>query len=241
MYVTGKRSQIKIHRAMIRFLLFLLVFILGGCHKIKPIQNLETIENRDEAGRLVEKYTCLKGTTIKQGLYQAFSPEGKVIEEAHYEKDSLHGTRKLFYKNGRPEVIEQYVMNQFEGPYQSFYSNGRLKIEGRYYKNEMSGDWKKYYETGELMEVVTFEHNEENGPFREYYKNGQLKTEGNYLNGDREHGLLKKYNENGQLIAKMQCLYGVCQTVWTLEAGDLEFDEAAFRAKVERIKNLENE
>lgn len=64
------------------------------------------------------------------------------------------------------------------------------------------------------MEEVMFADNEENGPFTEYHKNGSLKAEGNYLNGDNEHGLLKLYNEEGELVRKMQCDSGICQTTW---------------------------
>ncbi|RMF21900.1 MAG: toxin-antitoxin system YwqK family antitoxin, partial [Bacteroidetes bacterium] len=151
----------------------------------------------------------------------------------------LHGERRLFYPDGTVQIIEHYEHGRFEGLYQAFYPNGQLELEGRYVANEMTGEWKRYYDSGELMEIVTFAHNAENGPFREFYKNGRLKTEGTYRGGDFEHGELKKYDENGTLVQRMQCLEGICQTVWTLEEGELPFDEEAFRAKVTRLKTIE--
>ena len=48
----------------------------------------------------------------------------------------------------------------------------------------------------------------------EYFRNGNLEAEGTYRNGDNEHGLLKLYNEEGELIKTMNCEDGVCRTVW---------------------------
>jgi antitoxin component YwqK of YwqJK toxin-antitoxin module len=83
------------------------------------------------------------------------------------------------------------------------------------------------------MEEVTFINNMENGPFKEYYKNGQIKWEGNYKDGDNEYGLIQEFNEQGQLIKKMNCgrYKGeyICQTIWTMDEGDkkltLPYDE----------------
>lgn len=60
------------------------------------------------------------------------------------------------------------------------------------------------------MEVVSFSDNEENGLFVEYYENGNLKVEGYYRNGDYEYGLLKLYDEIGELIKIMNCENGIC-------------------------------
>jgi antitoxin component YwqK of YwqJK toxin-antitoxin module len=83
-----------------------------------------------------------------------------------------------------------------------------------YKDGAMEGPWKRYYPSGQLMETVQFSNNEENGPFVEYYENGNLKAEGQYYHGDNEHGLLKLYAENGELIRKMECDSGRCRTIW---------------------------
>ena len=67
-----------------------------------------------------------------------------------------------------------------------------------------------------------FKNNQENGPFKEYFQNGNLKFEGTYEGGDYEVGELKKYDESGNLIAKMNCeirqiageQFSQCSTVW---------------------------
>ena len=71
------------------------------------------------------------------------------------------------------------------------------------------------------MEQVTFVNNTENGPFQEFYPSGQVKVEGEYLNGDNEHGVLKFYNEDGVLTKTMDCNQGMCKTTWKLEESDI--------------------
>ncbi|MCB9272045.1 MAG: hypothetical protein H6561_21145 [Lewinellaceae bacterium] len=82
----------------------------------------------------------------------------------------------------------------------------------------MSGVWKRYYQGGQLMEEVAFSGNKENGPFKEYYENGNIKAEGSYLNGPKEDGELKLYDEQGTLVKKMECSDGVCHTTWQAES-----------------------
>ncbi|MEL6986607.1 MAG: toxin-antitoxin system YwqK family antitoxin, partial [Bacteroidota bacterium] len=89
--------------------------------------------------------------------------------------------------------------------------------EGNYVNGQMEGKWKSFYNNGQLKEVVTFIGSQENGPFIEYYENGNLKAEGNYKDGDHEHGLLVLYKEDGTIERKMNCVNGRCSTTWSSE------------------------
>ena len=225
---------------MIRIFLFLFLLIgILSCGETDPAKDLETVENKDDDGNVTEKYSRRKDTFAKEGLYQAFFA-GKLSEEANYTNDTLHGERKLYFANGKPEIIENYKNGQFDGTWQEFYESGQLKMVGSYKNNEGSGIWKTYYETGKLKEEVRLEKSEENGPFKEYHQNGNLKTEGTYSDGS-ETGEMKEYDENGEMTAKKHCWKGVCQTVWSPEEGDIEFNEEEFNVKVERMKKIEVE
>ena len=185
--------------------------LLSGC---KP--KLEQVENIDSYG-YTERYQRSKGDFAKEGLYQKFDEQGRLIEEAAYQNDTLHGLRVLYFEKGDTQIVETYRGGLFHGAYRSYYESGGLNLQGQYQGNEMTGDWQRYYENGQLMERVRFEDNAENGPFVEYYENGKLKAEGTYLNGDNEHGLLKLYDEQGQLKRKMNCTNGICRTIWKRE------------------------
>ena len=103
--------------------LFLLVF-QTFCSQ----NQLETTETKNDRGQL-ERWQQRKGSTVKEGLYQRFSPEGILLEEAHYLADSLEGERKYFSATGSLETIERYQRNKMHGKFQSFYEDGQLKIE----------------------------------------------------------------------------------------------------------------
>ena len=204
-----------------RLSFFFILLIVSSCQN-----NLEIVENKDDEGNLIERFSRDKEDFSKMGLYTRFFKSGQKAEEATYNKDTLDGERKMYYENGQVEIHELYKNGLFEGIYKTFYENGQLAQEGHYINNEMQGEWKRYYKSGQLMEIVTFKDNEENGFFKEFYENGKPKAEGEYLNGDSEHGLLQMYSEAGELEKKMQCHHGICRTIWTKESGEQEMDES---------------
>ena len=146
---------------------------------------------------------------------QKLEPNGTLYEEATYKADTLEGKRTIYYKNGNPEIIENYKRGVLSGTYQTFYEEGGNDIVGEYDNGVMTGVWKRHYPSGQVMELVTFSDNLENGPFTEFHENGKLKAEGQYAGGNREQGLLKLYDENGELYKRMECDDGICRTVWT--------------------------
>lgn len=182
---------------------------------------LETVQQVDTFGYR-EQYQRRLADGVREGRYLRFNADGQRVEEAFYRNDTLHGPRIFYFPGGDTLSIEQYRMGLFEGEFRQYYENGQLQLSGMYRLNEMSGEWRQYYDSGELKEVVTFQDNAENGPFVEYFRNGNLKAEGNYLNGDHEHGLLKLYDETGRLVRKMDCDKGKCRTVWRAEGEEEE-------------------
>lgn len=179
--------------------------------------DLEVVEKTDPYGN-TERYTRRLADYAKEGQYSKMSPAGELLETANYRNDTLHGLRVLYYETGDTQIVERYDNGQFSGPYKAFYEDGNLELEGVYVANYMEGIWKRYYSGGQLMEEVKFQDNQENGPFMEYHENGKIKAEGYYKDGDNEHGLLKIYDEEGELVKSMNCQHGVCRTVWEKEA-----------------------
>lgn len=194
-----------------------IIFALATIFVFTACSNLETVQETDDAGNIIAKYTRNKEDYAREGLFEAFDEEGNLMEAANYKNDQLHGERKIFYANGEVEAVEQFANGEYQGNFLGYYEDGALKIAGNYIDNAMSGEWKRYYKNGQTMEVVLFVDNEENGKFIEYHENGNLKTEGFYKNGDNEDGELKIYNENGDLERIMDCVMGRCKTRWPQE------------------------
>lgn len=189
---------------------FILVatIIVSSCGQA-VVQRSETDEY------FTEQYTLRKKDEVKHGPYQKFTLDGALVEEGEYVNGQINGERKK-YSEGKLVSIETIKDGLFHGPYQSFYPEGGPNSSGTYENDQMVGIWKRYYRNGQLLEEVTFENNLENGPFKEYYDNGNIKAEGTYKNGDQEDGELLLYNEQGQLIRKMNCVEGICRTTWEL-------------------------
>lgn len=202
---------------MQKVLLFpFILFVVGCTTDVISKKPLAVVDKMNDLGYR-EVFQQEKGSGMKQGKYQKYASDGVLIEEAFFVSDTLDGARILYYPSGDTLLIETYRMGSFHGVFKAFYESGGLELVGAYVDNAMAGEWRKYYKSGNLMEVVTFADNEENGPFTEYYENGNLKASGNYLNGDREHGLLFLYDEEGVLIRKMDCDQGLCKTIWKTE------------------------
>jgi len=195
------------------------LFVLG-IHLTACSSKNKTIEVKNDAGVVIERYVQDITTNQKEGKSELFDDNGQLLETAFYKNGQLDGERILYHANGTIQAIEPYQNGVFKGDFQAFYENKQIELTGKYVNGTMNGEWKRYYDSGELMEIVTFVENEENGPFVEYYKNGKTKATGAYLGGDNEHGELQLFDENGELTKKMNCNRGVCQTSWTKEANE---------------------
>jgi antitoxin component YwqK of YwqJK toxin-antitoxin module len=199
-------------------LLLSLALMTLQCNGVGDSSAVETVEVRDSIYGYVERFERRTDDFAKHGLYEKRDADGKLIETAFYENDTLNGPRVVFFETGDTQIVETYQMGIFEGPYRLYHENGAIELTGDYINNEMKGLWTRFYDNGAVMEKVQFENNEENGPFVEYYANGNLKAEGAYLNGDNEHGELKLYNEAGELIRVMNCDNGICRTQWKADS-----------------------
>ena len=195
--------------------LFIAITMLAACK-----QGI-MVENKDDNGVLIERYEVNKDN-IKHGSYTSYFSDGAVNETSNYVDGKLDGLRTIFYPNGKEEIVERYEMDVMNGPYLVYHDNGNLKQVVNFYDGVMSGPLKVFYADGTLKEEVTMVDNNENGPFKEFYPNGNVHWEGSYLDGDNEFGLLKEYNEQGELIKKMNCdSMAICKTIWTKENGDI--------------------
>lgn len=178
---------------------------------------LETVEQKNDRGQL-ERFQRRKDNQKREGLFQRYSAEGVLLEEAHYLADSLDGERKYFSVAGQLESIERYQNNKIHGKFQAFYPDGMVKIEQDFVAGALTGFSIRYYPNGQIQEKVQLKNNVEDGPSVEYHENGQLKTEGNYAPNEEgdglENGELKEYDESGQLIRVADCQNGMCLTKW---------------------------
>jgi antitoxin component YwqK of YwqJK toxin-antitoxin module len=194
------------------FLLFgIAVFLLPSC-------STETVDTRNDQGQRV-RYERNKKDFSKNGKFERFYEDGKLLEVSFYENDTLHGERRFFFPNGNLESMEHYRHGVLHGVYRKYYETGSVYLEQEFVDGAMQGSSKRYYSDGTVEEIVTIRNNEENGPFQEFYPNGKIKAEGTYIYEDEalEQGELREYDERGTLVRIADCERGLCRTRWKKE------------------------
>ncbi len=203
---------------MKKILFFILISVSFYCCS----SDFETVETKDEKGKVKAVYTVRKADGKKHGAYQLFY-DGKLTEEGTFQNEMQTGERKIYYPNGTIQVLEIYNEKGVFQEKKTYYNDGTLQSEGKYdEQGAMTGEWTYYYQNGKKKEIVNFKNNLESGAFKEFHDNGKLKTEGIYnimIIGLEElaveHGELKEYDKNGDLALIKQCDKGRCVVVWS--------------------------
>src|SRR5687767_14770720 len=189
--------------------IFILMLGLLACQK-KDSTKLEV----DPDTGYQTTYSIKKENEVYHGPYSKSDSTGLLLERGHYEDGQLHGIREILFPDGKVKVRERYEKGKMTDLYEYYFPNGQLELKGYYVDGAMYGAWQKYDDKGNLLEVVTMVNNEEMGPFTEYYPDGKIQVEGMYLHGPNEDGILKMFDESGELYKTMLCDSGICVTTW---------------------------
>ena len=192
-----------------RLTLFILLATVFSCG-----ESPSTTEELDPNTGFKTVYTVKPEDKVYHGPYTKTDSSGVLLEKGNYADGVLHGVREIFFPNGKVKVRERYVNGEIADLYEYYFDNGQLELKGSYIDGAMYGPWNKYDRDGNLLEVVTIVNNEEHGPFTEFHPNGKVKAEGTYLHGDNEDGILKLFDESGELYKTMLCDSGICVTTW---------------------------
>jgi len=181
-----------------------------------------------ETGEKYEEYQYI-ADSVKHGIYRKYSQEGMLLETANYVNGKLEGERIIYnFISGVKEVSEIYRNDLLDGRYIVFHSNGEMQSFGVYKNNVLSGTVRFYDTSGMLKNEFQFVNNFEIIPFQEFYENGNVKWEGtkrydHFWGLKKDYGLLKEYNEDGELIRKIMCDESeICTTTWTIDGSHLK-------------------
>ncbi|MFA6152651.1 MAG: hypothetical protein WC716_15110 [Chitinophagaceae bacterium] len=68
----------------------------------------------------------------------------------------LDGQCRLFYKNGKVYVSQEYKLGVASGKYEERYTDGDLMIKGQFKSGAMDGDWKYFFKNGKTAFEGTF-------------------------------------------------------------------------------------
>jgi antitoxin component YwqK of YwqJK toxin-antitoxin module len=90
---------------------------------------------------------------LKQGESLVFSESGMVIDRMHYENNVLHGKRIQYHPYGNVLATYSYSKGLLDGAFQSFYETGQKDEVGYYVANKKHGEWKTYNDDGSFTSV----------------------------------------------------------------------------------------
>ncbi len=107
------------------------------------IEKIFLDKNSEKCDSIVAKFTDVylySDTVLKSGIKKRFNSEGVLLSEksyADFEKETLHGLCKEYYKNGNVMFIATYNNNEPEGELKTFYEQGQKKRLEVYQQGKM--------------------------------------------------------------------------------------------------------
>ena len=176
-------------------------------------------------GRYVGKVVAKKWERQKQGKWEFFDADGRLIRFENYTNNLLNGESKVFYANGQISHEMIYANDEMNGPFAEYtvegklskkgsykngiydgnivvnYDSGKKKEEGKFVNGVRDGGWNFYLETG-LPELTIWFKNDKiekkhyaNGTFQTYYDSGIPQSEYTYKNYNKEGAFLEYYDK----------------------------------------------
>ncbi len=177
-------------------------------------------------GRYVGKKVGKTWERQKQGLWEFFDTEGRLIRFENYKDNLLNGESKVFYANGQVSHEMSYLNDKLNGPFTEYtvegkiskkgnykngiydgsivvnYDSGKKKEEGKFVNGMREGSWNFYLETGLPELTIWFKADKiekkhyANGTFQTFYDSGIPQSEYTYKNYLKE-GAFAEYYDKG--------------------------------------------
>ena len=66
------------------------------------------------------------------------------MEKGYYKDDFFDGQYTMYYENGKPQEIYNYIAGKLNGEYKLYYENGNLEEIGNYVDNKLEGKVLQY-------------------------------------------------------------------------------------------------
>lgn len=177
-------------------------------------------------GKYIGKVVLKKWERQKQGRWEFFDSDGRLIRFEYYKDNLLNGESKVFYPNGQVSHELSYLNDKLNGPFMEYtvegkiskkgtynngiydgnivvnYDSGKKKEEGKFVNGMREGGWNFYLETG-LPELTIWFKNDKvekkhyaNGTFQTYFDSGIPQSEYTYKNYNKD-GVFIEYYDKG--------------------------------------------
>lgn len=150
-----------------------------------PPEGQRTLERADpNTGQVLRRWTI------------RYAPDGRVYKD---------GPEHLYFADGTPRAVRDWVKGEPTGLWKSFHSNGALHMrvihasepsamvffdsngtliaQGPAVDGVKHGEWVHFYTDGSLSHAGSYERGMKEGPWTHYYPGGSLAKRGLYLDG----------------------------------------------------------
>ena len=176
-------------------------------------------------GRYVGKVVARKWERQKQGKWEFFDSDGRLIRFENYMDNLLNGESKVYYANGQVSHEMMYSGDKMNGSFTEFtvegkvskkggykngiydgnivvnYDSGKRKEEGKFVNGVRDGGWNFYLETGLPELTIWFKEDKiekkhyANGTFQTFYDSGIPQSEYTYKSYNKEGAFIEYYDK----------------------------------------------
>jgi len=176
-------------------------------------------------GRYVGKVVARKWERQKQGKWEFFDADGRLIRFENYKDNLLNGESKVYYANGQVSHEMMYLGDKMNGPFTEYtiegkvskkggykngiydgnivvnYDSGKKKEEGKFANGMREGGWNFYLETGLPELTIWFKADKvekkhyANGTFQTFFDSGIPQSEYSYKNYNKEGAFVEYYDK----------------------------------------------
>jgi len=176
-------------------------------------------------GRYVGKVVARKWERQKQGKWEFFDADGRLIRFENYKDNLLNGESKVYYANGQVSHEMMYLEDKMNGPFTEYtiegkvskkggykngiydgnivvnYDSGKKKEEGKFANGMRDGGWNFYLETGLPELTIWFKADKvekkhyANGTFQTFFDSGIPQSEYSYKNYNKEGAFVEYYDK----------------------------------------------
>lgn len=150
------------------------------------------VEKRFESGLLVAYRVSNKGQwgewqlVKKDMVIKATFADGSVAYEETYKSGLQTGTRRIYYKTGKPYSEYGFQNGDYEGAYTIYHPNGTVAESGNHVKDDLTGTRKYFAEDGTVIKTEEFMSGVQHGKFITY-KAGKVVNEVVFFGGEPEY------------------------------------------------------
>jgi antitoxin component YwqK of YwqJK toxin-antitoxin module len=133
--------------------------------------------------------TKIKGLLYKNGSKTPFTGREKAklqnrIIEYNVVDGLKNGDFKIFYAEGRPQMVGQMINNKNEGHWKYYYESLSVESEGNFNNDLADGNWIWYYPNGNVKEQGNFVEGKRDGKWITYEDNGKVSIVNKFKNGE---------------------------------------------------------